>query len=542
MFDALKRGFREAQNRLAGLAELTPESIKPALKEVRTSLLEADVELGVIKRFLARVEERAVGQTVRTTVKHGGQKHQVSAGDQFIKICHDELVAMMSHDGPAIIEGKGGPTQVMMVGLQGSGKTTSSAKLARRFASDGKKPLLVAADMQRPAAVEQLRVLGEQIGVPVFNLPGESPLAITRAARAEAQRLGRDVIVYDTAGRLAIDEALMQELLDIKGAIVPENIYLVVDAMVGQDAVATSRAFHDRLGITGVILTKLDGDARGGAALSIKEVTGAPVVFAGTGETTDRLEEFRPEGMAGRVLGLGDVVGLMKDFEEVVDQKKAEEDAARMLSGEFTLEDFLQQVRMIQQMGPLKDLVEKIPGMGGMIPPGTDLDGAEFKKIEAMIQSMTRGERRDAQLLVREPTRATRVAQGSGTPVEAVNELVQKFVYIKQMMGSFGGGAGGLLGKLPGMKNLNLARNLRRAAKSGKLPGGMPGGFPGMPPGFPGMPMMPGMGMPMPGMGLPDAGGDSGAPKMRVLSRTEKNARKGQRKRERSARRKNRKN
>jgi signal recognition particle subunit SRP54 len=432
---------------------------------------------------------------------------------------------------------------VMMVGLQGSGKTTSSAKLARRFATDGKKPLLVAADMQRPAAVEQLRVLGEQIGVPVFNLPGETPLAITRAAKAEALRLGRDVIVYDTAGRLAIDEPLMQELLDIKGAIVPENIYLVVDAMVGQDAVTTSRAFHDRLGITGVILTKLDGDARGGAPLSIREVTGAPVRFIGMGEATDKLEEFRPEGMASRVLGMGDVVGLMKDFEEVVDQKKAEEDAARMLSGEFTLEDFLQQVRMIQSMGPLKDLVEKIPGMGGMIPPGTDLNGDEFKKIEAMIQSMTRGERRDAQLLVREPTRATRVAKGSGTPVEAVNELVQKFVFIKQMMGNFGGGgAGGLLGKIPGMKNLNLARNLRRAAKSGKLPGGMPGGFPGMPGGFPGMPMMPGIGMPMPGMGLPDAGGDSGAPKMRVLSRTEKNARKGQRKRERSARRKNRKN
>ena len=236
--------------------------------------------------------------------------------------------------------------------------------------------------------------------------------------------------------------------------------------------------------------------------------------------------------MAGRVLGLGDVVGLMKDFEEVVDQKKAEEDAARMMSGEFTLDDFLQQIRMIQQMGPLKDLVQKIPGMGRMLPPGTDLDGAEFKKIEAMIQSMTRAERRDAQLLVREPSRATRVAGGSGTPVEAVSELVQKFVFIKQMMSNFGGNSG-MLGKLPGMKNLNLARNLRRAAKSGKLPAGMPGGFPGMPGGFPGMPMMP-------GMGAPGMGGDDSAPKMRVLSRTEKNARKGQRKRERTARKKNR--
>jgi len=430
-----------------------------------------------------------------------------------------------------------------MVGLQGSGKTTTSAKLARRFRAAGRKPLLVAADMQRPAAVEQLRVLGEQIEVPVFNLPDQTPLAITRAAGAEAKRLGCDIIIYDTAGRLAIDETLMQELSDIKAAVAPENILLVVDAMIGQDAVRTAKSFNERLGINGVILTKLDGDARGGAALSVKEVTGAPIVFTGTGETTDRLEEFRPEGMAGRVLGFGDVVGLMKDFEEVVDQKKAEADAARMLSGEFTLEDFLQQVRMIQQMGPLKDLVEKIPGMGGMLPAGAELDGKEFAKIEAMIQSMTRAEKRDAQLLVREPSRAARVSRGSGTPVEAVNELVNKFVFIKQMMGNMGGGAGGLLGKLPGMKGLAMARNLRRAAKSGKLPPGMgmPGGFPGMPGGFPGMPGMGMPGMGMPGLGMPDAfGGESNTPKMRVLSRTEKNARKGQRKRERSARKKNR--
>jgi signal recognition particle subunit SRP54 len=542
VFDALKRGFREAQNRLAGLTELTADNIKPALREVRTSLLEADVELGVVKRFLAQVEERALGQTVRTSVKHGGQKYQVTASDQFIKVCHDQMVEMMTSEGAGLKLATGNhPTQVMMVGLQGSGKTTTSAKLARRFRAEGKKPLLVAADMQRPAAVEQLRVLGEQIEVPVFNLPGETPLAITRAAAAEAKRLGCDTIIYDTAGRLAIDEALMQELCDIKRSIAPENIFLVVDAMIGQDAVRTAQTFNERLGVTGVILTKLDGDARGGAALSVKEVTGAPVVFTGTGETTDRLEEFRPDGMAGRVLGLGDVVGLMKDFEEVVDQKKAEADASRMLSGEFTLEDFLQQVRMIQQMGPIKDLVEKIPGMGAMLPAGAELDGKEFAKIEAMIQSMTRAEKRDAQLLVREPSRAQRVARGSGTPPEAVNELITKFVFIKQMMSNFGGNSG-LLGKIPGLGGLNLARNLRRAAKSGKLPagmGGMPGGFPGMPGGFPGMPGgFPGMPGLMPGM---DAVGEGAAPKMRVLSRTEKNARKGQRKRERSARKKNRK-
>jgi signal recognition particle subunit SRP54 len=326
--------------------------------------------------------------------------------------------------------------------------------------------------------------------------------------------------------------------------------------MVGQDAVRTARGFNDRLNISGVILTKLDGDARGGAALSVKEVTGAPIVFTGLGETTDKLEDFRPDGMAGRVLGLGDVVGLMKDFEEVVDQKKAEEDAQRMLSGEFTLDDFLAQIRMIQSMGPLKDLVEKIPGLGSMMPPGTNVDDGELKRIEAMIQSMTRSERRDPQALVREPSRAKRIAQGSGTPVEAVNELVQKFVFIKQMMGNFGGG-GGLLNRIPGLGGLNMARNMRRAAKSGKMPAmppgmnfppgmgfppGMPGmgGMPGMPPGMglPGMPGMPGMGMP--GFGAEGGGFDAGAPKMRVLSKSEKNLKKNQRKREKSARKKNR--
>jgi signal recognition particle subunit SRP54 len=554
VFDALKRGFREAQNRLAGLTELTSENIQPALREVRLSLLEADVELGVIKRFLGRVEERAVGQTVQTTVKHGGQKHQVGAGDQFVKVCHDELVEIMSSDREPLVYASAGPTQIMLVGLQGSGKTTSAAKLANKLKNDGKKPLLVAADMQRPAAVDQLRVLGERVGVPVFNIAGETPLGITKAAGDEAKRQQADVIIYDTAGRLAIDEALMQELEDIKAATRPENILLVVDAMVGQDAVRTARGFNDRLGISGVILTKLDGDARGGAALSVKEVTGAPIAFVGMGETTDKLEDFRPEGMAGRVLGLGDVVGLIKDFEEVVDQKKAEEDAARMLSGEFTLDDFLQQIKTIQQMGPLKDLVEKIPGLGGMMPPGVNVDDKELVKIEAMIQSMTLFERRDPQSLVRQPTRASRIAKGSGTPIEAVQELVQKFVFIKQMMGNFGGGGmGGLMSKIPGLNQLNMARNMRRAAKSGKLPPGMPGmgmagmgmpgmGFPGMPPGMPGM-GMPGMGMPgmgMPGFGGGDASGGGLAPKMRVLSKSEKNSKKSERKREKSARKKNR--
>ncbi|HEY3235847.1 MAG TPA: signal recognition particle protein, partial [Polyangiaceae bacterium] len=485
VFETLTRGFREAQNRLAGLAELNPKNVQAALREVRLSLLEADVELGVVKRFLSSVESKADGRIVQTRVRHGGETHRVSAGDQFVKICHDQLVEMMSAEGEPIHYAESGRTGVMMVGLQGSGKTTTAAKLARWFEKQGRRPLLVAADMQRPAAVEQLEVLGKQIGVPVFNLPGETPLNICILADENAKKHGRDVIVYDTAGRLAIDEPLMQELGDIKHQVRPHNIYLVVDAMVGQDAVQTARRFHEQLDLTGVILTKLDGDARGGAALSVKEVTGAPIVFVGLGETVDKLERFRPEGMASRVLGMGDVVGLIQDFEEVVDEKQAEQDAMRMLGGEFTLDDFLRQVKTIQQMGSLKDLMDKIPGMGGLmggLPPGAvDLDDRELLRIESMIQSMTRIERKDPHSLIREPSRVQRIARGSGRTEAAVGELVQKFLFMKQMMSGFGQNLG-LLGNVPGLRNLASARQMRRAMKSGKLADSMAGlGHMGMP-------------------------------------------------------------
>ncbi|HWP09516.1 MAG TPA: signal recognition particle protein [Polyangiaceae bacterium] len=529
MFEALTKGFREAQNRLAGLTELSEKNVQAALREVRTSLLEADVELGVVKRFLEEVEKKALGTTVQTRVRHGGETHKVTAGEQFVKICHDELVEMMSFEGDPIKLAPTGRTGVMMVGLQGSGKTTTAAKIARWLDKQGKKPLLVAADMQRPAAVEQLQVLGGQLSVPVFNLPGQSPLEICRAAPAEAARLGCDVVVYDTAGRLAIDEPLMQELSAIQDAVSPENVLLVVDAMIGQDAVKTAKSFNERLGISGVVLTKLDGDARGGAALSVKEVTGAPIVFAGMGETTDKLEPFRAEGMASRVLGMGDVVGLMQDFEAVVDEKQAEKDAARMMSGQFTLDDFLNQVRMLQKMGSLSDLVDKIPGLSGMVPPGAaqQLDDRELVRIEAMIQSMTLGERGDPQVLVREPSRVKRISKGSGQPPEGVSELVQKFLFMRQMMGGFGQNLG-MMGNIPGLRNIAMARQAQKAMKGGGFPG-MPGmGFPGMPGmGFPGMPGMPGMA--------------AEAPKMRVLSKSEKNAKKNQRKRERDARKKGKK-
>ena len=556
MFDTLSRGFRQAKNRLAGLTELTEQNIDSALREVRLSLLEADVEIGVVKAFLARVKEKALGQTHQNRVKVEGQTHAVSASDIFVKICNDELISLMEHDGPPVKFAGSGPTGIMMVGLQGSGKTTSSAKLARYLQKQGRKPLLVAADMQRPAAVEQLKVLGKSIDVPVFNLPDKSPVEICAAAADEAKKLGRDTIIYDTAGRLAIDEPLMEELADIKSKTTPENIYLVVDAMVGQDSVKTARSFHERLAISGVVLTKLDGDARGGAALSVKEVTQAPVLFTGIGETTDKFEEFRAEGMASRILGMGDVVGLMQNFEEVVDQKKAEADAARMLTGDFTLEDFLEHVRMIQKMGSLKDLVDKLP-LGGMLPGGipdnVNLDDRELVRIEAIIQSMTPFEKRDPYALVREPGRADRIAKGSGTKTEQVNELVQKFVFMRQMMSSLGQNMG-MMGKIPGLKQIAMARGAKKMMQGGGFPGmpggfpGTPGGFPGMPGGFPGMPGMggfPGMpgfpGMGMPGMGMPGMGGPAESlTKMKPLSQSEKNAKKAARKRERDARKKGR--
>ncbi len=560
MFDTLAKGFRQARNRLAGLTELTDGNIDSALREVRLSLLEADVEIGVVKAFLARIKEKAIGQTLQSRVKQGGDTTHVSASDLFIKICHDELEQMMDYEGEPITFADSGATGIMMVGLQGSGKTTTCAKLARYLEKEKKKPLLVAADMQRPAAVEQLNILGAQLKIPVFSIPGESPVNICAAARAEAKKLGRDVIIYDTAGRLAIDEPLMQELADIKDKTSPDNIFLIVDSMIGQDAVKVSRAFNDRLAVTGVVLTKLDGDSRGGAAISIKEVTGAPIVFAGMGETTDKLEPFRADGMASRILGMGDVVGLMQDFEEFIDQKKAEADAERLMSGDFSLEDFLDQVKMIQKMGSLKDLVDKLP-LGGMfpggLPEGVNLDDRELVRIEAIIQSMTRFEKKDPNALVREPKRVARISKGSGTKPEAVNELVQKFLFMRQMMGGLGQNLG-MMGKIPGMKQAAMARNMKKMMAGGGMPGmpgmggfpgmgGMPGmgGFPGM--GMPGMGGFPGMGMPgmggFPGMGMPGMGGPE-APsmtKMKTLTPAERNAKKGQRKRERDARKKGRK-
>ena len=471
MFDALSKGFRNAKNRLAGVTELTEENLEQVLRDVRLSLLEADVELGVTKRFLERVKEKALGEVVRTSATVKGQKVKVGPAEQFIKICQDELIALMASDGAALhYAPKPAITGIMMVGLQGAGKTTTSAKLARFCEKAGRRPLLVAADLQRPGAIEQLKVLGERLSIPVFADPGSTPFEVCRKAQSEARKLKCDTIIYDTAGRLAIDEALMAELSDIKMRVRPENIVLVIDAMIGQDSVKTAAAFHEKLNINGVVLTKLDGDARGGAALSVREVTGAPIKFAGMGEELDRLEEFRPSGMADRILGFGDVVGLMKDFEEVVDQEKAERDAQRLLSGKFTFDDFLEQISMLQQMGPLQDMMEKLPFFADSMPEGFQVDEGELHRIKAMVNSMTKAERTTPQLFQKEPTRIRRVAKGSGRQEKEVAELLQRFSFMQNMMGSIGQQAG-LLRKIPGMKQLAMARQLQQAVKTGGFAG-----------------------------------------------------------------------
>lgn len=543
MFETLQKGFRAAKNRLAGVTELTADNIDPALRDVRLSLLEADVEFSVVKTFLGRVKEKAVGQTVQSSaVVVGGRKIKVGPVEQFVKVCQDELEAMMAWDGPPVAFAESGITGVMVVGLQGSGKTTSAAKLARLLEHEhGRKVLLVAADVARPGAIEQLQVLGEQIDVPVFSIPGGDPVDICDKGLKHCKSIKRDTVIFDTAGRLAIDEQLMGEVATIRDHTKPQNVFLVVDAMIGQDSVKTAKAFHERLDLSGVIVTKLDGDARGGAALSIKEVTGAPVKFVGVGEQMDKLEVFRPEGMASRILGMGDVVGLMKDFEGVVDERKAEDDAKRMLQGDFSLDDFLEQIEMIQKMGPLQDLFEKLPFMADSMPEGFQVDERELVRTKALVSSMTKAERANITLFRDEPKRMERVAKGSGRTAKEVAELLQRFLFMRNMMGDIGKQAG-MLSKIPGLKQLAQANRMRSAVKTGGLeqnpmmaqlaeqlleaavaeggPGGMPGGFPA---GFPGM------------------GGMGGGAAPRVPKKIDKGKKKSKSKMQKKSRRKSRK-
>ncbi len=544
MLETVTKGFRAAKNRLAGKTEINPEMVDESLRDIRVSLLEADVAFDVVKKFVARVREKAIGEVVQTTITDkAGKKLKVSPGDHFVKICHDELEQLM---GPVDVSLKFKPTKgqitgIMMVGLQGSGKTTTTGKLASHLRKQGRKPLLVAADIYRPAAVDQLKVLGERLEVPVFFEPNTPPPQLAAKGYAAARELKCDVVLIDTAGRLAIDETLMLELESIKKEVDPENILLVCDAMIGQDSVRTAAEFDRRLNLDGFILTKLDGDARGGAALSIKEVTGKPIKFLGMGEAMDRLEEFRPDGLASRILGFGDIVGLMKDFEQVVDEKKAEEDAQKLLSGKFNMRDFVDQIRMVRKMGPLKDLLEKFPIFGEMTDQ-LNPDEKELGKIEAMFDSMTEKERQNPTLI--DDSRMARIAKGSGRKKSDVQELMQKFGMMQQVMGSIGQNPG-LLGRIPGfkqlgqlsrMKNMDLSSMFGGDAKMMEqaLGGGMPMQMPQIAPGY-----TPPMGQAA--MAKARLMGYSTTPQGKSMNDRDRDALKDKRKRERQARKKNRK-
>ncbi len=463
MLETLTQGFKNARDRLAGVRELGAANVEEALRDVRASLLEADVDLGVVRDFLARVSERCLGEKVQTRVRApDGSLISVTPGQHFVAACEQELVALMGPVEPGLARDALGTTSILLIGLQGVGKTSVAAKLARHLQRAGRRPLLVAADVYRPAAVEQLERLGESVGVPVHRgAPGEDPVAICRAAKERARQSGCDALVYDTAGRLAIDEELMRELEAIDAAVAPGSRLLVCDALMGRDAVNVAGAFAARLRLDGLVLTKLDGDARGGAALAVKAKTGVPIKFLSTGETPDRLEEFRPEGLASRILGMGDVVGLVRDFEQVVDQKQAEADAARMLKGQFGMDDLLAQLRTIQKLGPLKDVMGKLPMFGEL---AEQVDEGELTKAEAMIQSMTRSERARPELI--NESRALRIGRGSGHSRSEVSELVKRFRQMREMMGMLGGalGGGGLLSRLPGLGRL--------AGAGAGLPGG----------------------------------------------------------------------
>ena len=439
MFDVLSKGFKSARLKMSGRAEITEDSLGPALREVRTSLIQADVEISVVREFIAQVKTRSLGRIVPVKGP-GGQKVKLTPQDWFIKACYDQLVELMGPEANGL-DLEGSPAVVMLVGLQGSGKTTTAGKLAKLLVSEGRRPLLVAADIYRPAAVEQLLVIGRKLAVPVFSIKGMKPVQLAKLAVAQAKNTNRDVVIIDTAGRLAVDDTLMVELEQIKSEVGPSDLLFVCDAMMGQDAVRTAAEFDRRLDFSGFILTKLDGDARGGAALSIKAVTGKPVKFLGQGEELDRLEAFRPEGLAQRILGMGDIVGLVQDFEKHVDPATAMSDAEKMLQGTFSYDDFVRQLSMIRKMGPLKDIMSKIPMLSGMMDqiPEEAFDDGEMDRTLAIIQSMTHQERRRPFVLDEEETRFDRIARGSGRSLDDVKALHERFLMARDMMKNLGG-------------------------------------------------------------------------------------------------------
>ncbi|NLF45730.1 MAG: signal recognition particle protein [Syntrophomonadaceae bacterium] len=426
-FEGLSDRLQDILKKLRGKGKISEEDVKTAMREVRMALLEADVNFKVVKDFTNKVRERAVGSEVLQSI---------TPGQQIVKIVHDEMTELMGGSESKLSFSSRPPTVIMTVGLQGAGKTTTAAKLARNMIKSGRRPLLAACDIYRPAAIKQLQVLGEQVGVPVFSMGQENPVNIARGAVEYSKTNNRDVIILDTAGRLHINDELMDELVQLKTAVEPDEILLVVDAMTGQDAVNIAESFNEKLGLTGLILTKLDGDTRGGAALSVKAVTGCPIKFVGVGEKIDALETFFPDRMASRILGMGDILSLVEKAQATFDGEKAREMERKIRSQEFTLEDFMEQMQQVKSMGPLEDLLGMIPGVGKQLKGMQgEFDEKELLHVEAIIQSMTVAERRDPSIL--NGSRKKRIARGSGTRVQDVNRLLKQFEETRKMMKQF---------------------------------------------------------------------------------------------------------
>ncbi len=447
MFESLSDRFDGIFGKLRGKGRLSEADVDEAMREIRLALLEADVNFQVVKDFVARVRERVIGQEVSASL---------TPGQTVVKIVDEELTGILGGETLAITFAPKPPTVVLMAGLQGSGKTTNSAKLAAWFKRQGRHPLLIGADLQRPAAVEQLKTLGGRIDVPVFSDPAD-PVTAARLGIEEAKRTGRDVVICDTAGRLSIDEELMDEIRRISDTIEPHYTFLVIDAMTGQDAVNTAEAFHDTLELDGVILTKLDGDARGGAALSVKEVVGRPIAFASTGENLDEFDQFHPDRMANRILGMGDVLTLIEKAEEAYEEEQAEEAARRMMEGTFTLDDFLDQLQAVKKMGSLNSIVGMLPGVPKELK-NTNIDDREISRVEAMVRSMTTEERTDPAII--DGSRRARIAKGSGTSASQVSQLVKQFGEMQKMMK-------GVMG--PQFAKKKAKKNKKKAKKGSRI-------------------------------------------------------------------------
>ena len=440
MLDSLSTRLQSIFDRLGGRGRLTEENIQEALREVRVALLEADVNFKVVRAFIDRVREKAVGQDVLRSL---------TPAQHVVKVVHDELVELLGGSGHRLTPAPHPPTVIMLIGLQGSGKTTTAAKLARWYTKQGQHPLLAAADTNRPAAQDQLQTLGGELGVPVVGGPGQTPLAICRQAREDAAARGLTPLILDTAGRLHIDEALLAELAAIRKEVLPHHVLLVLDAMTGQDAVTVADRFNKAVGVDAVILTKLDGDARGGAALSVRSVTGRPIAFAGIGEKTDALEPFHPDRLASRILGMGDVLSLVERAQEAVDQTKAEELVRKLREDAFTLDDFRDQLRQVRQLGPLDQVLGMLP-FGKMLraaPKDLTAESTDLGRFEAIIGSMTPDERRSPEVI--NGSRRARIARGSGTTVQDVNRLLKQYAQMRKMLKQLKGMEGKLRLPIP---------------------------------------------------------------------------------------------